>query len=68
MDQAPLLLLCCGVGFLSGYGVRAIISLRHRREERRMLEARERFMQARAARNPYAGSVVEPFGGPEDFK
>ena len=52
MDQALLLLFCCGFGFVSGYAVRAIISLRHRREERKIREARERLMQARAARNP----------------
>jgi hypothetical protein len=53
MDQALLLLVffCCCVGFF-GYGVRAVISLRHRRELRRMREARARLMQARASRNP----------------
>jgi hypothetical protein len=54
MDQALLFLVffCCCVGFVFGYGVRAMISLRHRREVRRMREAHERLMQARASRNP----------------
>jgi hypothetical protein len=37
---------------MSGYALRAMISLRHRREARRVRQARARLMQARAARNP----------------
>jgi hypothetical protein len=44
-----VLLLC--VGFMSGYGVRAMISLRHRREARKINEARARLMRAKASSN-----------------
>ncbi|WP_325633644.1 hypothetical protein [Bradyrhizobium sp.] len=49
MEQTLLLFLCCCVGFMSGYGIRAMISLRHRREARKMSEARERLMRVRAS-------------------
>jgi hypothetical protein len=55
MDQELLLFFCCCVAFISGYGVRAMISLRHRREARKIREARARLMrliQARPSRNP----------------
>jgi len=50
MDEALLLLFClfcCSVAFFSGYGVRAMISLRRRREVRRIREARERLLRIR---------------------
>jgi hypothetical protein len=40
MDRPIFLLFCFCIGFLSGYGVRAVISLRRRREERRKWEER----------------------------
>jgi len=40
MDLVPLILFCCGIGFMAGYGVRAMISLRRRREERRKFQER----------------------------
>ena len=49
MEQTFLLFLCCCVGFMSGYGMRAMISLRHRREARKISEARERLMRVRAS-------------------
>jgi hypothetical protein len=49
MEQTFLLFFCCCVGFMSGYGMRAMISLRHRREARKISEARERLMRARAS-------------------
>ena len=49
MEQTLLLFLCCCVGFMSGYGMRAMISLRHRREARKISEARERLMRVRAS-------------------
>ena len=52
MEQALLLLFCCFFGFVFGYLVREVISLRRRREVRKIREARELLMQARAARNP----------------
>jgi hypothetical protein len=51
MEQTLLLFLCCCVGFMSGYGVRGMISLRRRREARKISEARERLMRARASRS-----------------
>ena len=52
MDQTFLLLLCVcvGVGFISGYGVRALISEYRRRQA---LEAREvrRFFRRQARRD-----------------
>jgi len=36
---------------MSGYGVRGMISLRRRREARKISEARERLMRARASRS-----------------
>ena len=44
-----LLLFCCCVAFIAGYGVREVISQRRRREKRRIREAHERLMRARAA-------------------
>ena len=49
MDEILLLLFCCVIAFVSGYGVRALISLRRRREVRKIREARERLMQAKAS-------------------
>jgi hypothetical protein len=40
MDRLIFFLICFGIGFWSGYGVRAMISLRRRREERRKWEER----------------------------
>jgi hypothetical protein len=53
MDQTFLLFFCGCVGFMSGYGVRAMISQRRRREERQIREAAERLfeMRVRAYRN-----------------
>jgi hypothetical protein len=51
MEQTFLLFLCCCVGFVSGYGVRAMISVRRRREVRKISEARARLMRARASSN-----------------
>jgi hypothetical protein len=51
MEQTFLLFLCCCVGFMSGYGVRAMISLRRRREARKISEARERLIRIRASSN-----------------
>ena len=48
MDRTFLFLFGVCVGSVLGYNVRAIISLRRRREVRRMLEARERLMHLRA--------------------
>jgi hypothetical protein len=45
MEQTLLFLFFCCAGFVSGYGVREMISLRRRREARKMREARERLMQ-----------------------
>jgi hypothetical protein len=50
MEQTFLLFLCCCGGFMSGYGVRAMISKRRRREARRAWEAREALEEARKAR------------------
>jgi hypothetical protein len=49
LDQTLLLFFCCSVAFIAGYGVREVISARRRREERKMREAHERLMRARAA-------------------
>jgi hypothetical protein len=51
MEQTFLLFLCCCVGFMLGYGVRAMISVRRRREVRKMSEARARLMRVRASNN-----------------
>jgi len=51
MEQTFLLFLCCCVGFTSGYGVRAMISLRRRREARKISEARAHLMRVRASSN-----------------
>jgi hypothetical protein len=51
MDQTLLLFFCGWVGFMSGYGVRSMISLRRRREVRKIREARARLMRLRASRN-----------------
>jgi hypothetical protein len=51
MEQTFLLFLCCCVGFMSGYGMRAMISLRRRRETRKISEARARLMRASASSN-----------------
>jgi hypothetical protein len=40
MGQLLLILLCCGIGFMAGYGVRAMISLHRRHEERRKFQER----------------------------
>jgi hypothetical protein len=40
LDQTFLLLLCFCVGFISGFGVRAMISQYRRREARKAYEAR----------------------------
>jgi hypothetical protein len=51
MDRTFLLLLCvCGVGFIWGYGVRAMISEHRRREEHKAREARKAARKAREAR------------------
>jgi hypothetical protein len=47
MEQTFLLFLCCCIGFVSGYGVRAMISMRRRREARKISEARARLMRAK---------------------
>jgi hypothetical protein len=56
MDQTFLLALCVCVGFISGYGVRAMISERRRRQA---LEAREvrRFFRRQARRAPPRSSA-----------
>jgi hypothetical protein len=51
MEQTLLLFLCCCVGFMSGYGVRAMISLRRRREARKISEARAHLIRARSSTN-----------------
>jgi len=51
MDQALLLFFCCCVAFMSGYGVRSMISLRRRREVRKMREARARLTRLKASGN-----------------
>ena len=51
MEQTFLLFLCCCIGFVSGYGVRAMISMRRRREARKISEARARLMRASASSN-----------------
>jgi hypothetical protein len=51
MDQELLLFFCCCVAFMSGYGVRAMISLRRRRQVRKIREAHERLMRAKPSRN-----------------
>jgi hypothetical protein len=51
MEQTFLLFLCCCVGFMSGYGMRAVISLRRRREARKISEARAHLMRVRASSN-----------------
>jgi hypothetical protein len=48
MGQAFLFVFCGCVGFILGYGVRAMVSLRRRREAREMREVRAWF---RASRN-----------------
>jgi len=48
LDQTLLLFFCCCVAFIAGYGVREVISQRRRREERKMREAHERLVRARA--------------------
>jgi hypothetical protein len=45
MNQTFLLLLCVCVGFIAGYGVRALISEYRRREARKEREAREARLQ-----------------------
>ena len=49
MDIVLLALFCCCIGFIAGYGVREVISLRRRRQERKMREAHKRLMGARAS-------------------
>ena len=51
MEQTLLLIFCCWVGFMSGYGVRSMISLRRRREVRKIREARARLMRLKAPGN-----------------
>ena len=51
MGQLLLLLFCCCIAFMSGYGVRAMISMRRRREARAW-EARNKLLQAREAHEP----------------
>jgi hypothetical protein len=51
MDQELLLFFCCCVAFMSGYGVRAMISLRRRRLVRKIREAHVRLMRAKHSRN-----------------
>jgi hypothetical protein len=46
-DQALLLFFGCCVAFLSGYGVRAMISWHRRREVRKIRKARARLKAAR---------------------
>jgi hypothetical protein len=48
-DQALLLLFCCFVAFVSGYGARAMVSRRRRREALKAREMHERMMQAKAS-------------------
>jgi hypothetical protein len=50
MDQTFLLFFCGCVGFMSGYGVREMISQRRRREVRKIREEAERLLEMRAAR------------------
>ena len=52
-DETLLVLFGCCAAFMSGYGVRAMISLRRRREARRIRDARERLlgMRAEASKN-----------------
>jgi hypothetical protein len=47
MHQKLLLFFCCCVAFIWGCGVHEIISLRRRREVRRIREASARLMRAR---------------------
>jgi len=51
LGQSLLLFVYCCVAFIAGYGVREVISQRRRREARKMREAHERLMRARASRN-----------------
>jgi hypothetical protein len=51
MDPALLLFFCCCVAFMSGYGVRSMISLRRRREVRKIREAQARLMRLKASGN-----------------
>ena len=44
MDIVLLVLFCCCIGFIAGYGVREVISLRRRLQERKMREAHERLI------------------------
>jgi hypothetical protein len=46
MEEAFWFFFCVCVGFISGYGVRAAISLRHGRELHKMHEAHAVLMQA----------------------
>jgi hypothetical protein len=50
MSQPLLLLFSCCIAFMSGYGLRAMISLRRRREARRAWEARDAIEEARKIR------------------
>ena len=45
VDQALLLFFCSSVAFMSGYGVRELISLRRRRQARRIRDARDRLLE-----------------------
>jgi hypothetical protein len=64
MDQLLSFLFSFCIGFLSGYGVRAMISLRHRREARNIGEASARLKRVRASKNP----AVSPPGPTEPLQ
>ena len=66
MDQTLLLLLCVCVGFISGYGVRAMISEHRRREEHKAREARKAARKAREARLQQSWTV--PAIAPHDLQ
>ena len=60
MDRTFLFLFGASVGFVLGYNVRAIVSVRRRREMRRIREAHERLLRIRASRNQ-----IDVTAGPE---
>ena len=46
MDDPLPLLVCACVAFISGYGLRELMSRHHKREERRMLAAHQRYQRS----------------------
>jgi hypothetical protein len=63
MEEAFWLFFCGCVGFISGYGVRAMISLRHRRELLKMREAHKVLMEAKAVKTSNRGESLPHTGG-----